>query len=94
MIRSHCFNGRVYKIHFAKYIGGVTDVPGGTESYHMVIVDGNELTHLDNALHEGLEAMGAPDELLHNKDGTGKTEDLARFLWRLGYRKVKKAKRK
>lgn len=89
-MKTHTFNGRRYRIDFASYIGGVTDVPGPCrpDNLSLTIVPGDKLTHLDNALHEGLEAMGAPDELMHNRDGSSKTADLARFLWWLGYRKV------
>lgn len=88
-MRTHTFNGRKYRIHFASYIGGVTNVPGSPDTLDLTIVPGDKLMHLDNALHEALEAAGAPDELLHNKDGSSRTGDLARFMWRLGYRRSK-----
>lgn len=83
--RHHTFNGRRYKIIYAAYIGGVTDVPGKPD-WTLMLVDGDKIEHLDNALHEGAEAMGFGG--LHDKDGNSITMDLARFLWRLGWRRT------
>lgn len=95
-IRTHTFNGRKYHIDPCSKIYGVTDAPYKTKELHILFVEGNSLEHLDNALHEGLEAMDAPDDFLHDKNGDSKTMDLSRFLWRLGYRRIanKKEKRK
>ncbi len=91
-MKTHTFCGRKYKVEQVERIDGVTDVPGEPEMYEMLILNGNNLRSLHSAVHEGLEAMGLCDECLHRhddrQDGNSRTWDLARFLWRLGYRKT------
>jgi hypothetical protein len=88
-IKSHTFNGRKYKIELVDSIDGVTDIPGEPEEYEMLILKGNGVKALHSALHEGLEGCGCC-ECIHRyeerKDGRPSTWDVARFLWRLGYR--------
>jgi len=85
--RTHTFNGVKYNIQYANYIGGITDI--GEKGYHLItLVDGTTINTLDNALHEALHAIGIPDKALHHADGIAKTDDIARFLWRLGWRRV------
>lgn len=88
-VRTHTFNGRKYKIEFCDRIDGVTDIPGEPETFEMLILAGSDLKALHAALHEGCEASDMCDECLHGydrDDGYPRTWDLARFLWRLGYR--------
>jgi hypothetical protein len=91
-VKTHTFAGRKYKIEQVERIDGVTDVPGEPDVYEMLILDGNDLRSLHSALHEGIEALGLCDKCLHQhirrKDGNSRTWDTARFLWRLGYRKI------
>jgi len=90
-VRTHTFNGTKYKIDFVTSIEGVTDtfeIP--VEPLGMDVLDGNDFKSFHSAFHESLEASGFCDACLHIKggeqDGTPRTIDAARFLWRIGYR--------
>jgi hypothetical protein len=85
-VKTHSFNGVLYNIGFAGRIDGVCDVPEDDSTPEIILVEGYELRHLNAAFHESLHAMGVPDKFLHDIEGYSKTEDGARFLWRLGYR--------
>lgn len=93
-IKTHTFNGRKYKIELVDRIDGVTDGVSEDlsedEILEMMILRGDDIKALHSALHEGLEAIEADN--IHGQenrpDGNAKTWDVARFLWRLGWRKV------
>lgn len=87
-VRTHTFNGTKYNIDFVKSIEGVTDSNVDVdEPLEMTILDGDDFIAFHSAFHESLEASGFCDKCMHFKDGTPRTIDAARFLWRLGYRK-------
>jgi hypothetical protein len=91
-VRTHTFNGRTYRIEEVARIDGVTDVPGEPDELECLILAGDDLKALHSAIHEGGEASDFCDACLHGydrEDGLPRTWDLARFIWRLGYRKVK-----
>lgn len=88
MIKSHTFRLGKYSIMMAGSIDGVCDTPA-ENSLGMVILDNDDFRSLNSALHEALHAEGIPDRYLHDEDGYSDTERIARFLWRLGYRRVK-----
>jgi len=88
-VKSHTFNGKRFTVEQITEIGGLCEI----EAAHLTILRGDNLTALGSALEEGLHAMGIPDKYLHKPDNevpigksTSKVDDLARFLWRLGYR--------
>jgi hypothetical protein len=89
-IKYHTFKLGKYKIEFTHRIEAVTDVPvddwDNTEKV-MLLTKKKGIRGLDNALHEALHAEGVPDEYLHDDEGYSITRRVARFLWRLGYRK-------
>lgn len=88
-VKTHTFNGTLYKIDIVKSIEGVTDTKEKVkEPLGMDILQGNDFKAFHGAFHESLEASGFCDVCLHFSDGTPRTIDAARFLWRLGYRKV------
>lgn len=94
-VRTHTFSGRCYKIEEVARVDGVTDVPGEPVEgeFEMLILAGGDLKALHSALHEGCEASDMCDSCLHGytrSDGLPRTWDIARFLWRLGYRKVER----
>ncbi len=89
-VLTHTFNGIKYKIDLVKSIEGVTDTKEKpTEPLGMDILEGKGFIALHSAFHESLEASGFCDVCLHFSDGTARTVDAARFLWRLGYRRTK-----
>ena len=79
-VKTHTFNGTTYDIHVGK-CDGFTDV---NDNYGLVI--GRELNTragLETAIHEALHACNwhTREELVEVS-----AKDIARFLWRLGYR--------
>jgi len=87
-IKTHTFNGTKYKIDFVTSIEGVTDTKEKPkEPLEMNILDGNDFKAFHSAFHESLEASGFCDKCLHFSDGTPRTIDAARFLWRLRFRR-------
>ena len=86
-VKTHTFNSVLYAIDFVDSIEGVTDTKEKPkEPLEMDILSGNDFKVLHSAFHESLEASGFCDVCLHFSDGTPRTIDAARFLWRLGYR--------
>lgn len=89
-VKTHTFNGIKYEMDFVKSIDGVTDTKEKVqEPLEMTILTGNDFKAFHSVFHESLEASGFCDKCLHFSDGTPRTIDAARFLWRLNYRKVK-----
>ncbi len=93
-VKTHTFDGIKYGISKCERIDGVTDMPGEPEELEMLILEGNNFRAFHSALHEGMEALGMCDKCVHGyrDDGTPRTTDLARFLWRLGYRRIRTKK--
>ena len=88
-VKTHTFRLGKYHIDIDK-CEGFCDVPDQYTRLHMIILKDNGIKGLASALHEAMHAEGIPDKYIHDKDGYSDTERLARFLWRLGYRKVRK----
>jgi len=89
-VKTHKFNGVKYKISYAAQIDGICDYEGK----ELTELCGNGLGVLGSVLEEGMHAMNIPDKFLHKPkskvrpgQSCSKVDDLARFLWRLGYRK-------
>lgn len=89
-VHTHTFNGTKYSICEITEIGGLCDYEGR----ELTILRGNNIKALGSALEEGLHALDIPDRYLHKPDkdveigqSCSKVDDLARFLWRLGYRR-------
>jgi len=88
-VKTHTFRLGTYHIEQDHGIEGICDVPPwGHKS--MIILDGDDFRAFNCALHEAMHAEGIPDRYIHDGDGNSDTERIARFLWRLGYRKVEK----
>ena len=85
-VKTHTFRLGTYHVEQDSRIFGWCDVPPW-DYKSMCIPDGNDLEALDGAIHEAMHAEGIPDRYVHNKDGDSDTKRIARFLWRLGYRK-------
>jgi hypothetical protein len=90
-VRTHTFNGRKYHIEQVVAIEGVTDVPGEPDVYDLMMLNSSDIKGLHSALHEGLEAVGCCDCIHRYDDRTDDrpvTWDVAKFLWRLGWRRT------
>lgn len=82
-IKTHTFCGKTYKI----YVGGLDGFTDTDNSYGLVISRNlKEKVGLETTIHEALHACcwSTPEEKVDKI-----AYDISRFLWRLGYRKVK-----
>lgn len=90
-IKTHKFNLGKYHIHECGGLEGVCDMPdreGWEGAQHdMHILEGRTLKALHSAIHEAMHAEAYPDVIIHDKDGYPTTQNIARFLWRLGWRR-------
>lgn len=68
----------------------VPDEPGREPKLGMCVIDGDDVRALNSQLHEALHAIGVPDRYLHDEDGNEATTSLARFIWRMGWRRVER----
>ena len=91
-VKTHTFNGEKYTIEQVTQLDGICEI----EAKNLTILRGNNITALSSALEEGLHALDIPDRYLHKSEkktpigkSLSRVDDLARFLWRLGYRKAK-----
>jgi len=80
---THTFLGKTYHIDYVYRIDGMTDTDRTDGPWKMSIIHDGTFRAFSTALHEALEASGFCDTCMHNKDGESRTEDAARFLWRL-----------
>ena len=81
--KTFSFCGRIYKISVCDKILGMTDVPAqGSNEWNMLLVKGAGFDAFHAHLHEALEAFGVPSDVLHDKNGSARTQDIARFLWK------------
>ena len=82
MIRSHTFNGKRFKVY------NLAGLPAGDlgacgDRYIKVPIDGDTLEELDAIIHEGLHAATP----LNEESVCIAAMDVAKLLWRLGWRK-------
>ena len=85
-VKTHTFNGKRYGIYFGP-LKGVTDVCRRANLELFVRTVGtSERDILDTTIHEALHACDwDASESKVKKTAT----DISRFLWRLGYRRLK-----
>jgi hypothetical protein len=82
-VKTHAFNGKKYDIDICGKLDGFAS-QGGKNETMMIFCDLDTFTGLETLIHEALHACNwkaKEPEVLQ----TGK--DIARFLWRVGYRK-------
>jgi len=87
-IKTHSFRLGTYHVSIDN-CEGFCDTPDQYYNLRIQILDDDGYKGLSSALHESLHAEGIPDKYLHKGDGHSDTERIAKFLWRLGYRKTK-----
>jgi len=81
-MKSHTFCGKTYQITIGDF-DGLTDT-FSKEREMIIMADLETRTGLETAIHEALHACDwNKTEILVGQTG----KDIARFLWRLGYRK-------
>jgi len=86
MIKTHTFRLGKYYIDFLDNLDGYCKVPSEKDTLNMLILKGGRRKALTSAIHESMHTEGVPDRFLDGDRDSA--EHIARFLWRLGYRKV------
>lgn len=82
-MKTATFNGVKFDINLYDTIDGSCDSPLGGKPSIMICADLNTQVGLESVIHEGLHAcFWAKTE----KKVERTAKDIARFLWRLGYR--------
>jgi len=84
MIKSHTFRGVRYKVNVEQRIQGWADVPGREPKSIYVDPEMGPKDFLETAIHEGMHAEDPEEkeQVIHRRAAA-----IARWLWRLGYRK-------
>ena len=86
-VRTHKFNGRRYRIDTLPLIDGFTDTYGLNERHLTITTEPGTKRELETFIHESLHAENwAKTEKVVERVG----REIADFLWRLGYRRIKK----
>lgn len=90
-VKTATLNGIKFTICELTEIGGICDLEG----QELTILRGNTELALGSVLEEGMHGMGIPDRYLHKPDkqvkigqSASKVDDLARLVWRLGWRRT------
>jgi len=87
MVRTHTFKNGKYTIeHLDSKLDGLTELPEDSDTLYMMIQDGGNLNALHTAIHEAMHAEGLPKRYLDGERDL--TAEVARFLWRLGWRRA------
>ena len=84
-MKTHTFRFGRYRVTVGAPYAGYCEVPSKSKILDMWIEEGNTLSALDTAIHEAMHAEGISDSYVHD----GSPDRIARFLWRLGWRKKK-----
>lgn len=84
-VKTHTFNGKKYHIYIHP-LKGVTTPPDGTRELEIFIRTDkiSKRMFLDTCIHEALHASKWS---LSEKDVNRMATEIAKFLWRLGYRR-------
>ena len=85
MVKTATFNGVNYEIDICGPVDGLCSSPHGSDPIVRICVDMENRKGLETVIHEGLHACF----WAKSEEKIGQTaKDIARFLWRLGYRKI------
>lgn len=88
-VRTHTFAGKKYIIEECERIDGICEIDEEVDNLPKItIVTGKDIRALHAAIHEAMEAYGVPDNIMHDENGNFRTLDIARFIWRLGWRRL------
>ena len=82
-MKTHVFNGRKYDINIMGTIDGITDVPRSTILSLVICTDLETKRGLETAIHESMHAC---NYMKREESVKQAAKDIARFLWRLGFR--------
>lgn len=83
-VKTATFNGRKYLINFTGELDGLCDQYSGVSKEITVMVEQFTRVELETLIHEGLHAG---NWVASEGSVTQAAKDIARLLWRLGYRR-------
>ena len=83
-VKTHTFKLGKYII-WDMHISGFCDEPKDDGKMYMLIEPGNSREALATAIHEAMHAQGIPAKYVDGEEDL--SENIARFLWRLGWRR-------
>ena len=86
-VKTHKFKLGKYYIDFLDNLEGYCEVPSEVNDLNMLILGDKTIRALVSAIHEAMHAEGIPDKYLDGDRDSA--EHIARFLWRLGWRRSK-----
>ena len=82
-LKTHTFNGVQFDVDLAGPVDGLVDNPKGGRPSMVICADLDTRRGLEACVHESLHAC----HFLKSEESVERTaRDIARFLWRLGYR--------
>lgn len=82
-VKTHTFNERKFDIHFLQDIDGMTDDPRSIRPSLVICRGLDTRAGLETAIHESMHACNYMKSEVAIKQTA---KDIARFLWRLGFR--------
>lgn len=86
-VKTHTFKLGRYNVDIANGADGATDTPDRMPwkyvQKEIMILDGKTLRALITSVHEAMHAEDIDERIVHG----GTPDRIARFLWRLGWRK-------
>lgn len=85
-VNTHTFKLGKYYIEEDRDIEGLCDLPDEYQKLRMLIMSGDDQKALASAIHESMHAEGIPTKYLD--DGYDPSVNIARFLYRLGWRRT------
>jgi len=85
VVKTATFNGVVYDIDMSPRINGTCDCPCGGKPSILILADSKTRSELEALIHESLHAE---DWSKSEEKVTRIGREVARFLWRLGYRRI------
>ena len=85
-VRTNQFKlGKYYIDLLENSMDGLCDVPSQGQNLHMHILNNNTKRSLASTIHEAMHGEGIPDKYLDGDRDSA--EQIANFLWRLGWRR-------
>ncbi len=83
-VRTHMFNGRLYKINILSPVDGITDTYKLDDRHLTIMAEPHSKAELETFIHEALHAENwAATEQVVTRVG----REIGNFLWRLNYRR-------
>ena len=85
-IKTHTFRGQAFDVTFTEDVDGLCVKPNHPKGEVLLFTERPPKQFLESAIHEAMHAMNwsIPEDVILER-----AHELARWLWRLGYRREK-----